>query len=56
MTVESDNLASLNDLMEQKILELSKDKKKGIKKIDIESFGLNPKTLTYQAVFKVDFK
>jgi hypothetical protein len=56
MTVQSDNLASLNDLMEQKILELSKDKKKGIKKIDIESFGLNPKTLIYQAVFEVDFK
>ena len=55
VTLESDNLTSLNDLIEQKIAEVAKDKKKGIKKIEMHNFGLNPKTLKYIISIGVKF-
>ncbi len=55
MTLESDSLTSLNNLIEQKITEVARDKKKGIKKIEMHNFGLNPKTLKYIISFGVKF-
>lgn len=56
ITLESDNLVSLNDLLEQKIEQLASDRKKGISKIEMRSFGLNPKTLKYSISFEIFFK
>ena len=56
LTLESENLATLNDLIEAKIADLASDKKRGIKKIEMRSFGLNPKTLKYSLTFGVTFK
>ena len=55
LSLESENLVSLNDLLEQKIEELAADKKRSIKKIEMRSFGLNPKTLRYVMSFAVTF-
>jgi len=56
LSVESPSLEALNDLIEQKVNQVALDKKKGIKKIEMESFRLNPKTLLYQVDFSVTFK
>lgn len=56
VSIESDDLASLNDLVQQKLIEVSEDRQKGIKKIDMSSFGLNPKSLLYEASFIISFK
>ena len=56
LSVQSENLESLNDLIEQKINQVASDKKKGIKKIEMNSFRLNPKTLLYKVDFAVTFK
>ncbi len=56
ITLESDSLSLLNDLIESKIAELATDKKRGIRKIDLRSFGLNPKTLKYSLTFVITFK
>lgn len=55
LSLESENLISLNDLVEQKLIEIADDKKRGIKKVDMKSFGLNPKTLKYSVSFEVTF-
>jgi len=55
VTLESESLSSLNDLIESKIAQLASDKKRGIKKIDMRSFGLNPKTLRYGLTFGITF-
>lgn len=55
ISLESDNLSTLNDLVEQKIVALAQDKKKKIKKIQMQSFGLNPKTLKYSITFSIVF-
>lgn len=55
ISLESDNLSTLNDLVEQKIVALAQDKKKKIKKIQMQSFGLNPKTLKYSITFAIVF-
>lgn len=55
VSMESDNLTSLNDLMEQKIAQLASDKKKGIKTIQMRSFGINPKTHLYNISFGITF-
>jgi hypothetical protein len=54
--VESGSLETLNDLIEQKVNQVASDKKKGVKKIEMKSFRLNPKTLLYQVDFAVTFK
>ena len=55
ISLESDNLSTLNDLVEQKIAALAQDKKRRIKKIQMLSFGLNPKTLKYSVTFTITF-
>lgn len=55
LSLESENLASLNELVEQKLIEIAKDKKKEIKKVEMKSFGLNPKSLKYSVTFSVTF-
>ncbi len=55
VSIESENLLSLNDLVEQKLVEIADDKKRGIKKVDMKSFVLNPKTLQYSVFFEVTF-
>ena len=55
ITLESENLSSLNDLVEERVATLANDKKKGIKKIEMRSFGLNPKTLKYNITFGITF-
>lgn len=56
LSVESSSLETLNDLIEQKVNQIDSDKKKGIKKIEMKSFRLNPKTLLYQVDFDITFK
>lgn len=55
VSLESESLASLNDLVEQKLIEIANDKKKEIKKVEMKSFGLNAKTLKYSVSFGVTF-
>lgn len=55
ITLESENLSSLNLLVEQKIEEITLDSKKGIKKIEMRSFNLNPQTLRYVISFGIQF-
>ncbi len=55
ISLESENLSTLNDLVEQKIANLAQDKKRKIKKIQMQSFGLNPKTLKYSVTFTITF-
>lgn len=55
MTLESEDLASLGELIELKVAEITQDKKKGIKKIEMRSFGLNPNTLRYSITLGIDF-
>lgn len=55
LSLESDNLSTLNDLVEQKINALARDQKKRIKKIQMQSFGLNPKTHKYSITFGITF-
>ena len=56
LSVSSSSLTTLNDLIEQKVIQAASDKKRGIKKIEMKSFRLNPKTLLYQVDFDVTFK
>lgn len=55
MSVVSDNLSNLNDLVQNKAISLAQDKKKGVQKIEMDSFTLNPKTHQYTVVFGVTF-
>ncbi len=55
ITLESDNLVALNELLEQKIRGLATDRKREIKKIELKSFGLNPRTLQYSVSYAVTF-
>lgn len=55
LNLESDSLNALNDLVEQKINEVASDKKKRIKKVEMKSFGLNPKTLKYNISLGITF-
>lgn len=56
ITLEGESLSSINDLLEQRIAEIAKDSKKGISKVDMHSFGLNPRTSLYTVSFGVTFK
>ncbi len=56
LNLESDSLSSLNDLVEQKIAQIASDKKKRIKKAEMKSFGLNPKTLKYNIALGITFE
>ncbi len=55
VSLESENLASLNELIEQKIEQIALDAKKGIKKVEMKSFGLNPKTSMYGVTIGLTF-
>jgi len=55
INLESENLSSLNDLIEEKVTALASDRKKGIKKIEMGSFGLSPKTHKYSISLKITF-
>ncbi len=56
ISLESENLSSLNELIEQKITEIAQDQKKGIKKVELRSFGLNPKTSLYLVALGITFE
>lgn len=56
LNLESESLNSINDLIEQKVNEVATDKKKGIKKVEMKSFGLNPKTLKYTISLGITFE
>lgn len=55
VSLESENLASLNELVEQKLIEVAADRQKGIRKVDMKTFGLNARSLKYQASFTITF-
>lgn len=55
ITIESEDLLSLNELVEQKIQQVSEERQKGIKKVDMKSFGLDPKTLRYYMTLGISF-
>ncbi len=56
LNLESENLNTLNDLIEQKIAEVASDKKRRIKRAEMSSFGLNPKTLKYSIDLGITFE
>lgn len=56
LRVESENLESLSQLINEKITTLAEDKKKGVQKIEMKSFLLNPVTKNYSVVFGVTYK
>lgn len=56
LRVESENLGSLSQLINEKIAELANDKKQGVQKIEMKSFLLNPITKKYTVVFSVTYK
>lgn len=53
--IETDDLASLNELIELKAEELAKDKKRGIKRIELRTFEINPHNLRYTISFGIEF-
>lgn len=55
VSVESENLQSLNDLIEDKVMQIQKTNKKAIKRIEMKSFRLVAERLTYSATFLVEF-
>lgn len=55
ISLESENLDSLNQLLEEKVAQLALDKGKGISTVNMQRFGLNPKTLKYSVSFSVKF-
>lgn len=55
LSLESDSLSSLNELIEKRIEEAAREKAKGIKRVDMNSFGLNPKTLQYSVSLGITF-
>lgn len=55
LSVESESLESLNNLIEEKIMQIQTTNKKAIKRIEMKSFRLIPERLTYSATFLVEF-
>ncbi len=55
ISVESESLESLNDLIEEKIMQIQITNKKAIKRIEMKSFRLIPERLAYSATFLVEF-
>lgn len=56
LRIESENLSSLSQLINEKITTLASDKKKGVQKIEMKSFLLNPVSKKYTVVFGVTYK
>lgn len=54
-SVSSTSLSNLNLLIEQKILSIKKVNKNPIKRIQMDSFGLNAEKLVYTAAFTIEF-
>lgn len=54
--VESESLGALGQLINDKITTLANDKKRGIKKIEMKNFLLNPTTKVYSVTFGVTYK
>lgn len=55
ITINSESLSSLSVLLDERIDQVAGDKKKGVKKVEMKSFGLNPKTLLYSVSLRVTF-
>ncbi len=55
LQVESDSLDSLGELINEKISTLTTDKKRGIKKIEMKNFMLNPTTKVYSVIFGITY-
>lgn len=56
LELTSEDLKSLNELIEQTLIEVSEDKQKGIQRVEMEAFGLNPSSSSYNASFTVTFE
>lgn len=55
LKVTAKNLVSLDSLIEKRIAEYANDQKKGIKRVEMTSFGLNSESLQYFANFVIEF-
>lgn len=55
ISLESGSLVTLNELVEQKIEELAQDRGQGIKRVEMYSFGLNPRTRQYSVSLSIEF-
>lgn len=55
INLESDSLASLNELIESKITEFARSKKGGIKKVEMNGFALNARTLNYSVTLSIEY-
>lgn len=53
--VSAEDLVSLNDLIEERIEQYAAEKNRGVKRIELTSFNLNPTTLLYEANFTIEF-
>ncbi len=55
LRVTAPDLVSLNNLIEEKIESYATEQNRGVKRIEMTSFGLNPNTLLYEATFSIEF-
>lgn len=55
VSLQSESLSDLDELLEKKIAELTKDKTKIIKTVEMKSFSLDPGSLTYSITLEISF-
>lgn len=55
ITVTASDLISLNNLIEERIEEYAADRGRGVKRIEMTRFDLDPESLQYEATFKLEF-
>lgn len=55
ISVTAQDLASLDNLMQQRIEQYVEERGRGVKRIEMRSFSLDPESLQYEATFKLEF-
>lgn len=55
LRVQAEDLVSLNNLIEQRVQEYALERNRGVKRIEMTSFKLNPSSLLYEADFIIEF-
>lgn len=53
--VSASDLVSLDNLIDQRIEEYASERNRGVKRVELTGFNLNPKTLLYEASFTIEF-
>lgn len=53
--VSASDLVSLDNLIDQRIEEYASERNRGVKRVELTGFNLNPETLLYEASFTIEF-